>query len=212
MTLGTNIKTLREKRGLSGRQFAEKVFAPQSSISKIERDLVIPRRDLLERIAHFLEVDISTLYADKTGVLTSLDGFRRIPVLDGRQIAALNTGTPRIPESEIRDYVLTSQVVSSKAFAMKIQDSAMAPEFIAGDRVIIDPSEKAAPGDYVVAVTPRGEAILRQYRDRGLSSTNKQLFELFPKNDMFPVIKSELSDIHIVGLLKESHRPYPRSK
>ena len=68
--------------------------------------------------------------------------------------AALETIVSRFPCSE-------------KSFALPIEDRANAPELVVGNIAIIDPAQKAAPGNYVLVYLPNQTAtVLRRYRKR----------------------------------------------
>jgi transcriptional regulator with XRE-family HTH domain/KaiC/GvpD/RAD55 family RecA-like ATPase len=62
--LGTTIKTIRKKQGLSQKELAEKTGVTPSSISQVEKNLIYPSLPALFRIAESLSVDVSTFFAD----------------------------------------------------------------------------------------------------------------------------------------------------
>ena len=58
MSIGSNIKALRQGKGISQAKLAEKVYVDPSMISKIEQDRKIPTLPLAAAIADALECDI----------------------------------------------------------------------------------------------------------------------------------------------------------
>lgn len=65
MELKENLKYLREKMGLSQKEFAEKMSLSQSLISHIEQGIKIPSLLVVIQIAELLEVSIDTLINEK---------------------------------------------------------------------------------------------------------------------------------------------------
>ncbi len=103
----------------------------------------------------------------------------------------------------IREHLMTDLSVSAEAFALELADESMLPDFRPGDRVIVDPSVKPLPGDFVVAVNDTGTHFLK-YRPRTATA-----FELSPLNSDYPSLHSDHSTIQIVGTMVE-HRRYRR--
>ena len=58
VSIGSNIKALRQSAGISQAKLAEKVYVDPSMISKIEQDRKIPTLPLAAAIADALECDI----------------------------------------------------------------------------------------------------------------------------------------------------------
>jgi len=61
MSIGTNIKNIRELRNFSQEHVATEVGMSQSAYARIESGKTIPKVDRLQQIADVLEVDLSTL-------------------------------------------------------------------------------------------------------------------------------------------------------
>ncbi len=63
-TLGQAIRARREALGLSGRELAERIGAPNSTIVRIESgEITAPTPDTLARLAAALRIDLADLYA-----------------------------------------------------------------------------------------------------------------------------------------------------
>jgi SOS-response transcriptional repressor LexA len=65
------------------------------------------------------------------------------------------------------------------------------------------------PGDFVVAKNSGQEAVFKQYRERGVDEAGHTLFELVPLNTFYPVLRSDVQHLNIVGTMIE-HRKYRR--
>ena len=62
--LATEIHDLREKRGLSQRELAERLGTTQSAIARLEAGNVTPNLATLDKIAHALNVDLVVSFVD----------------------------------------------------------------------------------------------------------------------------------------------------
>lgn len=98
-----------------------------------------------------------------------------------------------------------AKIASSHSFALLIIDNSMTPTFIPGDVIVIDPSIKPSPGEFVVAkVKNYDHLIFRKYRQVYTNGSYK--IELIALNeDWEKIIISSHSDGEIVGTLIE-HR------
>ncbi|MCQ2794803.1 MAG: helix-turn-helix domain-containing protein [Bacilli bacterium] len=61
MKVGSNIKTYREKMGLTQKQLAERLFISPQAISRYEKDEVEPNLDMLEKMAEVFECKLDDL-------------------------------------------------------------------------------------------------------------------------------------------------------
>ena len=61
MSIGNNIKQIRELKNYSQEYIAQELEISQASYARIESGTTVPKIDRLQRIAEILEVDISTL-------------------------------------------------------------------------------------------------------------------------------------------------------
>ena len=61
MSIGTNIKQIRELKNYSQEHIAQELGISQASYARIESGTIVPKIDRLQRIAEVLEVDLSTL-------------------------------------------------------------------------------------------------------------------------------------------------------
>lgn len=105
------------------------------------------------------------------------------------------------------EWLLTDLELSPSAFALRIKGDSMLPEFREGDTVIIDPAVTPLPGDYVVAKNDDNEATFKKYRPRGLNEQGQPVFELVPLNEDYPSLRSDRSNLQIIGTMVE-HRRY----
>jgi ribosome-binding protein aMBF1 (putative translation factor) len=62
--LGTRLRSLRERAGMSQTQLAEKIGTDQGTVSRWERSLAEPPVTMLERIAFALDLSVGALLVD----------------------------------------------------------------------------------------------------------------------------------------------------
>lgn len=61
MDIGTSIKTLRKKKGISQKDLAQKVGIAGASLSQIENNAVFPQKSTINRICEELQIPSSYL-------------------------------------------------------------------------------------------------------------------------------------------------------
>ncbi|MCY8824520.1 helix-turn-helix domain-containing protein [Bacillus atrophaeus] len=64
MSLGANLKKLRDKRGLSQYQVAEKLGIQRSRYNSWENDIAQPRYEMLNKLCEFYKVEVNDLMKD----------------------------------------------------------------------------------------------------------------------------------------------------
>lgn len=135
----------------------------------------------------------------------------RIPIISAVQAGMWKEIVDSFQAGDAHDWLTTDQRVSSYSFALEISGDSMEPDFVAGDRVIIDPDLKPQPGDFVVARNGREEATFKKFRPRGVDANGQEVFELVPLNDDYPTMRSDQEPARIVGTMIE-HRKYRRRR
>ncbi|MFZ7113427.1 MAG: helix-turn-helix domain-containing protein [Desulfatiglandales bacterium] len=106
LDLGTRLKELRSKRGISQTELAKQVGVTPSSISQIESNLIYPSVPALIKMAEILLVDVSSFFQDSEG--------------SGRKIIFPSTGAldvrfPAFPEGSVLGQRLTPVDLDAKA-------------------------------------------------------------------------------------------------
>lgn len=140
-------------------------------------------------------------------VTTAPIGVVRIPLISYVQAGCWTGIVDNYQPGDADDWLLTDLELSPSAFALQIKGDSMTPEFKEGDRVIIDPNVQPLPGDFVVAKNGDNEATFKKYRPRGVNEQGVTVFELVPLNDDYPSMRSDSTQINIIGTMVE-HRKY----
>lgn len=72
--IGASIQHLREEKGYTQDQLAEKLFVSRQTISNYERNKSQPSLEMLERIAEVFEVDMASLLTEPTNLNSEKNG------------------------------------------------------------------------------------------------------------------------------------------
>lgn len=136
-------------------------------------------------------------------------GIRPVPIINYVQAGQWKEIVEHPLPEDPSEWLTTDLELSSQAFALEIKGDSMLPDFKEGDRVIIDPTIAPNPGDFVVSRNTKFEATFKKYRSRGLNEKGEELIELVPLNLDYPIIRSDMSPVVIIGTMVE-HRKYRR--
>ncbi|HAT9135645.1 TPA: LexA family protein [Legionella pneumophila] len=210
--IGQRILDERKAKGLTRKALAELTGELKvSRINNYERGDRTPGPTEIKLLAEALEVSPSYLMCltdSREGKMTKSPGMGAlIPVLDYKQATDPAGCIEKIKEDVDTkvEFVPVSTTVSDSigknAFALKIQDDSMIPEFRANDVLIIDPDTSPKPGDFVVAlIEGEQEVIVRKYKQLSASKEARQ-FELIALNEDWADIRVGSNEItaQIIG-------------
>lgn len=145
----SNLKYLREKKGLSQNKLAEKVGVNQTTIARWETEEIKPSIDNVEQIASALNVSLPDLLITNlkfdNGILVDIDSDTiQIPVL-----GTIKAGIAIEAQQDILEYIdiPKSWTKGGKSFyGLKISGDSMQPKYNEKDIVIFEHTE-----DYTIA-------------------------------------------------------------
>lgn len=210
------IRNKRKEMKLTQQKLGDLVGVSKTTVSQWEKGDYSPNGENLSSLARVLGVSIQWILDGKgddsfENVKPVSLGARQIPVLSYVQ-AGLLTELQEIsqPDGEL-EYVQADEDLGEGAFAMRINGDSMQPDFSEGDLVIIDPDIEPVPGDFVAAKNGSDEATFKKYRPRGFNPSGAEYFELVPLNEDYAPIRSDMSDVTIIGVMVE-HRKYRRRR
>ncbi|MFD2755984.1 LexA family protein [Comamonas terrae] len=138
------------------------------------------------------------------------EGLRAYPVISKVQAGKVKEITCPYEPGDGYAIEFGDDDASPWAFFLEIDGDSMLPEFNPGDRVRIDPEIIPRPGDFVAAKNSSEEATFKKYRVRGIDPAGKEVFELVPLNDDYPIIRSDEHDLTVIGTMTEHRRKYRR--
>jgi SOS-response transcriptional repressor LexA len=209
--LGARIRRVLSEKNLTQSQLARLVGVKQQTISYIcSPDSPATTSRYATKIAQVLGVNPAWLQSGEgdqfdpmvrielEGVLLSVV---RVPLLAPSDVV----GFTESGENKNKRVMMTDSDVGSGSFAVEIEGESMAPAFKQGDRVVIDPTLAAEPGDFVAAHIG-GAVTFRKYRQREAG-----IYELVPLNSDWPTVNSKEADIKFLGVMVE-HRSYRKIK
>lgn len=143
---------------------------------------------------------------------TMPQGMRSYPVISRIQAGALREISVPYGSGDGFDVEFGDDDASQWSFFLEIEGDSMLPDFRPGDRVLIDPDVSPNPGDYVAARNTKQEATFKKYRVRGIDESGKEVFELVPLNDDYPVIRSDEHHLYVIGTMIEHRRKFRRKR
>jgi repressor LexA len=203
------MKELRESKGLSQRDLAEKLKIGKSSISMYENGEREPSRERMEEIADFFNVDMDFLYG-KTDVKRKYDlsklekKGRKIPVV-GRVAA----GIPIAAIEDTIDYEEISEdmALNGEYFGLKIKGDSMSPRILENDVVIVKKQTCVESGEIAIVLINGSDVTCKKVvkHEAGIS--------LIPLNNCYaPVFYScqEITSlpVAIIGKVVENRQKY----
>ena len=210
----SNLKYLREKKGLSQNKLAEKVGVNQTTIARWETEEIKPSIDNVEQIASALNVSLPDLLITNlkfdNGILVDIDSDTiQIPVLGkipaGMPLEAIEDtyaiDTIDIPKDWLRG--------DNHYFALRLEGDSMEPEYLDNDIIIFKQSNTCNSGDDCCIRINGFDATFKRVRiqDTGinvipLNENNSSGFvsTFYSKEDI------EKMPIEILGVVKQIRR------
>lgn len=177
---GKRLKMLREEKGLTQKDLAEKLSLTPKAISFYELGSREPSGDALIRMAHILGTTTDYLLGNSTTKEADQKVGRgvRIPVL-GRVVA----GIPIEAVEEILDYeeITPELAATGEFFALKIRGHSMEPRIMEGDVVIVRRQDDVESGDVAIVLVNGNEATVKRVKKQPegitLIATNTSVYE-----------------------------------
>lgn len=160
---GKRLKMLREEKGLTQKDLAEKLSLTPKAISFYELGSREPSGDALIHMAHILGTTTDYLLGNSTTKEADQKVGRgvRIPVL-GRVVA----GIPIEAVEEILDYeeITPELAATGEFFAFKIRGHSMEPRMMEGDVVIVRRQDDVDSGDVAIVLVNGDEATVKRVK------------------------------------------------
>ncbi|KEC83270.1 MULTISPECIES: LexA family protein [unclassified Acinetobacter] len=219
MSLKDRLKASRKNARKTQLEVAEAVKMSQPAYQALESGRN-QKSSFLPLIADFLAVDPLWLTtgegastADKkdlsfTNVVVNESPLFKIPVLDFVQAGIFHeSGYDGInPKGET--YTTYRSCRPDSVFSLEVSGLSMSPEFLPGDKLVVDSAKDPYPGCYVIAQNGSHEATFKKYRAIGYDEHGRETFELIPLNPDFPTMNSIQHEIRIIGVVVEHLRSF----
>lgn len=173
MAVADQIRKWREAAGLTQQQLADEIGVTRTAISQWEKHTPKLRTQHKLALARVLSRPPSTFEQFGGGTVTPADGRRHsIPLLEWDDLKHVQAGGKVLKEALKKvAYIDVGQDISKNAKALTIRDDSMAPVFMPGDDIIVDPGLQPKDADHepdyvLVRVIKTGEEIFRRYVPR----------------------------------------------
>jgi SOS-response transcriptional repressor LexA len=216
-TLGQRLARARRHAHIKQKDVARRFGISSQAISQWESGRTRPDSQKLVRLARLFDISLEWLLAE-SGPMNS-DGIgaadlrhsTRVPVIDRVQAGDWTEIADPYALGASDEFLQTDLGVSGSTFALVIEGRSMEPDFLPGDKIIIDPAVQPRPGDFVVAKRDNDEdATFKKYRLKSLDEQGYDVIELKPLNPDWPTLAIDRNHPgHIVGTMVE-HRRYRR--
>ena len=159
MSIGQNIRRLRESHGLNQSDLAQIAGVSDKAVSTWENDLKIPRMGAIQKIADYFGLRKSDIIEDSDSVMPPAPPVVRIPVV-GRVVAG-------IPTEAVEDIVDWEEIPHAQAkrgdyIGLKVTGSSMEPRFLDGDTVIVRRQPDVESGEIAVVFVGGHEATMKK--------------------------------------------------
>lgn len=210
------MKGAREARGLSQERAAKEIGVSRQALAQWEDGQTFPSRKRTLRIAQVYGISASSLDPVEFGSVGAVDlgtEAHTISVIKINDLPPEAEGPDDMPAllSALGAAQLAVNAELRYCYAVEVTDDSMAPEYVPGDICIIDPRIAAASGDDVIASLSRTSVVLRRLKERGISSSGAQVFDLYtPNPDHVTVTINGDNPAQILGVVVETRRPKRR--
>jgi len=142
-------------------------------------------------------------------VRSTLNMVRKIPILDYVQAGIFHDvgydGLNPLGET----YTTYQSAKPECVFSLEVSGLSMAPDYLPGDKIVVDASLVPKPGSLVIAQeVQHGEArtTFKKYRVIGVNEFGVDIIELVPLNNDFPTYNSTQIEISIIGVVVQHSR------
>lgn len=197
MSIGKNIKALRERSGLSQADFAKMLGVTDKAVSTWENETRIPRMGVIQKIADCYGLQKTDIIEDSPlstlpPNVMPLPKMKKVPLVG--QIAC---GTPILAEENITDYIdLPGHIRADYALLCK-GDSMVNAGIQDGDIVYIRQQEEVENGQIAAVLVDEDEATLKRfYRMDGKVTLNAEN----PAHAPLVYVGDEISHVRVIGL------------
>jgi repressor LexA len=203
MTLGDRIKTLREKKGMTQLELAEKLgYKSKSSVAHIENGRDIPRA-MVVTLAEILETTPAYLmgWEDTTPnaeILSAGENIYKIPVF-----SSVSAGFGAYACSDVIDYLhlyIANPADVPEMLCIKVTGDSMYPKIEDGDIIVVRKQDSVDSGSIAVVLVDGEEGFVKKV------IYDNEVIELHSINPEYApkIFKgAEVLRVRVVGIVKQ---------
>lgn len=215
--MGRRIRQARLAAGLSQQRVADRFGISRAAVAQWEAGDTNPGTAKLEGVADVLGVRIEWLAIGRGPIHTDEPDPRgdaqrtMVPVIDYVRAGHWSEVADPYEPGAGSEFLGTDVSLGSNAFALIIDGESMAPEFMPGDKILVDPDVAPRPGDYVVAKLDGEEkATFKKFRPRGRDASGQEVIELRAINEDWPALVIDSRNPGRIVATMIEHRRYRR--
>ncbi|MBF0438608.1 MAG: LexA family transcriptional regulator [Magnetococcales bacterium] len=216
-SLGERIQTARKFAGLTQKQIANRVGISQTAVHKLEGGF---SRTSKKTVSIALTCGVDPIWLDTGRGEMSLGGpggqpgkpgdkeyrtpvIARIPLISWEEAKAYTPKTAETHHPEnVQAWIPVAPRTSTTAYALKVPDDSMQPEFHEGEIIIVDPTMKADHNHFIVArVDGDSRATLKQLIVHGAKRYMK------PLNSRYPLTEIQ-GELIVSGVVMAKYKDY----
>lgn len=195
------------QRRIRTAELARQINISQPTLSRIVAGKSThPHESSLQPIADFFAISLEQLRGQKPIAWlqpsTTAQNYIKVPLINWNEVKIWADNGEKL---EIKEELFTDAIVSERAYALRIKDASMEPQFPKDTILIIDPNRTPKDRSFaVIQLQNHSEAIFRQIIFDG---PNCYLKPTSPDFDQFKMSRLGEAD-HILGILVQARKNY----
>ncbi|WP_430482772.1 LexA family protein [Rossellomorea marisflavi] len=204
MTIGKNIKKLRQLHNLSQKELAEIAGVSDKAVSTWENEIKEPRMGVIQKIADHFGILKSDIIEDKVTPIN-----RNAPQLDGLSkpmpfLGSIAAGLP-LEMVTVKEWINVPSEIADKfpnAFLVKVVGESMNKLVPSDALALIDPTAEVNNGDVAaVAINGHDATLKRFYKFQDGITLEPESYDPAHKTQFYDKKSQEYTPVHIKGKL-----------
>lgn len=164
MKIGTRIRELRKKKGLTILQLATAINSDVGNISRLERNIQGYSENTLVKIADALGVSVADLFSENTRQPDEIEFIGKVPSgmvpVRGEAFLGVDGAVDMIEE---HNGWLKIYSDDKDAYGLKVRGDSMWPRIQSGEFVVVEPNTRVRSGDEVFVRTIEGHNMIKVF-------------------------------------------------
>lgn len=197
MSIGDNIKKLRESKGLSQVELGKIAGVSDKAVSTWENNIKTPRMGVIQKLSDYFGVSKSDIIEDVNDIISKYDNISPISKQKIPLLGEIACGKPIYADEHIECYIEAGTNVQAD-FCLKAKgDSMIGARILDGDIVFIRKQDMVEDGEIAAVIIENEATLKRVYYDK-----ENNLLKLVAENpNVATMVYSgeELNQIHILG-------------
>lgn len=198
LSIGDNIKKLREMYNLSQQELADIAGVTDKAVSTWENNINIPRMGVIQKISDYFHIPKSHIIEDDN-LLQSYYNYGITPIRKKKipMLGDIACGKPIYADEQRESYVMAGTDIHADFCLRAKGDSMINARIMDGDIVFIRAQDMVDDGEIAAVIIDNEATLKRVYYDR-----KSNILQLVSENPAYrPMIYSgdELNHVHILG-------------